>query len=118
MTTRARAEIPNFEEYSGGVTELMQENLAQDPSYAERLFALSVDQQLKHISDLTGVAAWRASVRAQAAAPAEAEAADAAKVAAGSERGRGAASSPGEGGQSAMKKKFTEDIRKALESPA
>lgn len=117
MTTRAKAEIPNFKEHAAGVEEIMKENIALDPDYAAKLFALDVDDQLRHISDLTGVAAWRATVRAAAEAPAQQEAADAAKVAAGSERGRGAASTSGEG-QSAMKKKFTEDIRKALESPA
>jgi hypothetical protein len=97
----------------------MQENIAQDPTYAQRLFALSVEDQLRHISDLTGVAAWRAQFHAQAEAETEAAAATAAKESAAGQRGRGSAGQPGTPSQqSEMKKKLTQDIKDALNSPA
>jgi hypothetical protein len=97
----------------------MQENIAQDPTYSQRLFALSVEDQLRHIRDLTYVAAGRAQIHAQAEAETEAAQATAAKESAAGQRGRGSAGQPGmPSQQSEMKKKHMADIKAALESPA
>lgn len=114
LALRARSEIPDFAEHEAGVIQILSSNVDQDPTYLPRLLALPAEQQLQHISDLTGAAAWRNRPQAAAEAEEEAAAQVAAKTQAGSERGRGAAGSSSSS-QSAAKKKFTEDIKRGLE---
>ena len=118
LALRARTTIPGFEDYEEGVVAIVKQNAAQDPTYIEKLLACTPEEQLQHINDVTGTAAWRNRPAAQAEATAEAEAAVEQKVKAGSERGSGAAgSTSGSSSKSAAKKQFTAEITAALKSP-
>jgi hypothetical protein len=118
LAIKARSEIPDFQEHEAGVIEILKSNVDQDPTYLPRLLSLPLAQQLQHISDLTGAAAWRNRPQAQAEAEAEAAAQEQAKVSAGSERGsRSAGASGGSSAQSAMKAKHLADIKAAINSP-
>lgn len=118
MVQEARAGIPDFADHEDGVIKLIEEGMQQyGASYFENILQATPEARLQYLSDLTGAAAWRSRPAAQAEAEAQQKAAEAAKVGAGSERGRGAASTPGGNAPSAMKKKFTEDIKAALNSP-
>lgn len=118
LAQRAQAVIPDFADHAAGVTQLLQQRALQDDTYIKRLFACSPEDQLQEIYDLTAVAAWRARPALEAEAAAEAEAATTAKTRAGSERGSGSAGAAGGSGQSEMKRKFTSDIKSAMENPA
>lgn len=106
LATLATTSVPDFSEHQAGVTQML-ERYGQEYGidYFDRLLALPVDQQLAHITELTGAVAWRGRPAAEAQAQAESAAADAAKVAAGGERGRGAAGTSG--GQTQKKREFT-----------
>jgi hypothetical protein len=120
MVHEARAGIPDFDQHEEGVIALIEEGMRQyGPTYFENILSATPEARLQYLSDLTGAAAWRSRPAAQAEADEQQKAAEAAKVGAGSERGRGGASTPGNAtAQSEMKKKFTEDIRRAVENPA
>lgn len=120
MVQEARAGIPDFGDHEEGVIKLIEEGMTQyGASYFENILNATPEARLQYLSDLTGAAAWRNRPVAQAEAAAQEKAAETAKVAAGSERGRGGASRAGSASpQSEMKKKFTEDMRRAVENPA
>lgn len=120
MVQEARAGIPDFGDHEEGVIALIEEGMKQyGPSYFENILQATPEARLQYLSDLTGAAAWRNRPAAQAEADAAQKAAEAAKVGAGSEKGRGGPSRAGGASpQSEMKKKFSEDIRRAVENPA
>lgn len=120
MVQEARASIPDFDQHEDGVIKLIEEGMKQyGPSYFENILSATPEARLQYLSDLTGAAAWRSRPAAQAEAAKAQEAAETAKVAAGSERGRGGASRAGGANpQSEMKKKFYEDMKRAVENPA
>lgn len=111
LAVTARDRVPDFANHEDGVVEILKENVAQDPTYLPRLLALPIEQQLIHMSDLTGAAAWRKQP-AEVAAAAEAEAATkTSKITAAGERGRSAPTSNGDQ-QSEAKKRHVESFQR------
>lgn len=109
----AHQNVPEFLQHQDGVIEMIEKSIlpaytaqGRDPvQWFDEVLALSPEQQVKYLGQLTGAAAWGARPAVEAQAQAEAAAAETAKIAAGGQRGRGAAS--GGDSQSQAKRDFT-----------
>lgn len=96
LANLAKARVPDFEEHADGVAAMLDRyGQHYGISYFDNLLALPIEQQLEHITELTGAVAWKGRPAAEAAAQAESAAADAAKINAGGQRGRAASGTNG-----------------------
>lgn len=104
LVTLAATRVPDFAEHQEGVQAMVKRYAdTYGVQYFDNLLALPIEQQLDHMTEMTGAVAWRGRPAAEAQAAAEVAQTDAAKIAAGGQRGRGAASG-GNGGESDLKR--------------